>query len=349
MMKAAIVGGSGYTGGELLRILFNHPKVEIEAVTSERFSGKFLHSVHPNLRGATDLKFVGRGELGKGYDVLFTAVPHGSAMKHMLDYIKLADRVIDLSADFRLRNPDDYVKWYGHEHSCPELLDKFVYGIAELRRDEMKKSSHVSGAGCLATTAILGLYPLVKNGLIDPENIIIDAKIGSSAGGNSPSLDSHHPERSGAVRSYKPTGHRHTAEMIQELTVNGTQPRISFTPQAIEMVRGILATCHVFLKDDAVEEKEIWRVYRKEYGDEPFIRIVKERQGVYRYPEPKILTGSNFCDIGFEKEKGTSRLVVMSALDNLMKGAAGAAVQNMNIICNLQEKDGLTGLGFHPI
>ena len=349
MMKAAIVGGSGYTGGELLRILLNHPKVEIEAVTSERFSGKFLHSVHPNLRGATDLKFVGRDGLGKGYDVLFTAVPHGSAMKHMPDYIKLADRVIDLSADFRLRNPDDYVKWYGHEHSCPGLLSKFVYGIAELHREEMKKTKHVSGAGCLATTAILGLYPLVKNELIDPKNIIIDAKIGSSAGGNSPSLDSHHPERSGAVRSYKPTGHRHTAEMIQELTVNGNQPRISFTPQAIEMVRGILATCHVFLKDGAIEEKEIWKVYRKEYGDEPFIRIVKERQGVYRYPEPKILTGSNFCDIGFEKEKGTNRLVVMSALDNLMKGAAGAAVQNMNIICGFPEKEGLTGLGFHPI
>lgn len=348
-MKVAIIGGSGYTGGELLRVLINHPEIEVEAVTSERFSGKFLHSVHPNLRGATDLKFIGRDGLADDYDLAFTAVPHGSAMKHMPEYVKLADKIVDLSADFRLNTSQDYVKWYGHEHTCPALLEKFVYGIAELHRDEMKKAKYVSGAGCLATSAILGLYPLVKNDLIDAENIIIDSKIGSSAGGNSPNLDSHHPERSGAVRSYKPTGHRHAAEMIQELTFNKVTPNVSFTPHAIEMVRGILSTCHVFLKDDAVEEKDIWKAYRSEYGEEPFIRIVKERQGVYRYPEPKILTGSNYCDIGFEKEKGGNRLVVMSAIDNLMKGAAGAAVQNMNLICGFEERAGLQDLGFHPI
>ncbi len=349
MMSAAIIGGSGYTGGELLRLLVNHPDVEVEAVTSERFAGKFLHSVHPNLRGATDLKFIGRDGLSGGYDVVFTAVPHGSAMKHMPEYVKLGKKVVDLSADFRLKTSADYVHWYGHEHTCSDLLSKFVYGIAELHRGEMKTADYVSGAGCLATAAILALYPLVKEGLIDPSNIVVDAKVGSSAGGNAPSLDSHHPERAGAVRSYTPTGHRHTAEMMQELAVGGKTPNISFTPHAIEMVRGILSTCQVFLKDKDIEEKDIWKAFRGAYGAEPFIRIVKERQGVYRYPEPKILTGSNFCDIGFEKEQGTNRLVVMAAIDNLMKGAAGAAVQNMNIVCGFDEKTGLHDLGFHPI
>ncbi|MFH1721726.1 MAG: N-acetyl-gamma-glutamyl-phosphate reductase, partial [Candidatus Altiarchaeota archaeon] len=301
MKSVAIIGGSGYTGGELLRILMNHPEFEVEAVTSERFASKFVHSVHPNLRGATDLKFIGRDGLNGEYDLIFTAVPHGSAMKNMPEYVKLADKVVDLSADFRLKTSDDYVKWYGHEHSCPDLLSKFVYGIAELHRGEMKKAKYVSGAGCLATSAILSLYPLVKNGLIETENIVVDSKIGSSAGGNAPSLDSHHPERSGAVRSYKPTGHRHTAEMIQELTFAGKAPNISFTPHAIEMVRGILSTCHVRLKDADIEDKDIWKAYRGVYDEEPFIRIVKDKQGVYRFPEPKILTGSNFCDIGFEK------------------------------------------------
>jgi N-acetyl-gamma-glutamyl-phosphate/LysW-gamma-L-alpha-aminoadipyl-6-phosphate reductase len=189
--------------------------------------------------------------------------------------------------------------------------------------------------------------PLFKHGVLRSAEAHIEAKVGSSAAGDTPSLSTHHPERSGSVRSFQPTGHRHTAEIVQELRF-GRPPTIHFSATAIEAVRGILATCHVFLKD-GIEEKDIWKVYRTEYGDEPFIRIVKERQGIYRYPEPKILSGTNFCDIGFEKDSRGSRLVVMAALDNLVKGAAGNGVQAMNVACGLPETTGLEFPGLHPV
>jgi len=347
MLEAAIVGGSGYTGGELARLLILHPEVELKAITSQQYTGKRISIVHPNFRKVSDLKFISPDELGN-YDVIFTATPHGVSMQHMPTMVEKAKKVIDLSADFRLRDPEQYPVWYGHEHSCPELLKKAVYGIPELHRKEMKTTNLISGAGCLATSAILALYPLFKHDLIDTERVIVDSKVGSSATGNKFSLSTHHPERTRTVRSYAPSGHRHTAEMVQELSFNGTSPTISFSPHAIELVRGILSTCHVFLKED-LDEKAIWKVYREEYGEEPFIRIVKERQGIYRFPEPKILMGSNYCDIGFQRDEQSNRLIVMSAIDNMMKGAAGQAVQAMNITMGLEETSGLEAFGFHPI
>lgn len=342
MIKAAIAGGSGYTGGELIRLLHLHPEVEVVQVTSERLAGKLVHNAHPNLRGVSKLKFCSIDEL-KPCDLLFLGLPHGRAMESIDAYRALAPRIIDLSGDFRLREPGDYDKWYGRSHPRPELLDKFVYGIPEMHRDAIAGAELVTGAGCNATATILALKPLVEQGLV--ESAVIEVKAGSSEGGNSFSAASHHPERSGAVRSYKPTGHRHVAEMLQAL---GRDLPIHFSATSIEMVRGILATCHVFLKQD-VDEKAIWKIYRKRYGAEPFVRIVKERSGIHRYPEPKLLAGSNFCDIGFERDAHSNRLVVMSAIDNLMKGAAGQAVQSMNVMFGWPETCALEFPGLHPI
>ncbi len=340
-MRVSIVGASGYVGGELLRLLLQHPKVEVVQVTSERFAGKLVSIVHPNLRKQTSLKFCSVNDLEK-VDLLFIALPHSKLMKDFDRFAALAEKVIDLSADFRLKNAEDYKQWYNVDHPKAELLNEFVYGIVELHREEMKNARYISSAGCNATATILPLYPLLKNGLVDlAQPIVAEAKCGSSEAGNKVTEGSHHPERSGCVRSYKPTRHRHTAEMIQELGAP-----VNFSATSIEMVRGILMTAHVFLKQ-GVTELDIWKTYRKEYGNEPFIRIVKERAGIYRYPEPKILSGTNYCDIGFELDG--NRLVVIGAIDNLMKGAAGQAVHAMNVMCGFDERMGLEFMGMHPI
>lgn len=353
--RVSIVGGSGYTGGETLRLLLGHPGVEVAQVTSESNAGKFVYLVHPNLRKRSKLKFVAMDEL-KECDFLFLCLPHGEAMRRIEHFAPLASKLIDLSADFRLRKPSDYDQWYGYTHVHPEWLGKFVYGIPELHREEIRKSNYVTGAGCLATAAILALYPLLKAGAVDRKGIFIEGKVGSSAAGNKASLASHHPERSGSVRSFEPTGHRHTAEMIQELSLAGSVPQIYFSATAIEAVRGILSTAHVFLKS-GLAEKDVWKIYRAGYEQEPFVRIVKERGGVYRYPEPKLLIGSNYCDVGFELDASGSdasseagrRLVVLSAIDNLMKGAAGNAVQAMNLMLGFDETAALNFPGLHPV
>ena len=341
-LRVSIVGGSGYGGGELIRLLLDHPHVDIHQVTSERFSGKLVGRVHPNLRKATSLRFCGVSHLCE-CDVLFLSLPHGQAMKRF-DYFKtLAPRIIDLSADFRLNDAEAYEKWYGHPHLQPALLKEFVYGIPEINRSAIRHARYVTGAGCNATATLLALAPLFKRGLADQS--VIEVKAGSSEGGNRASDASHHPERSGAVRSYKPTGHRHVAEMLQEL---GRDSRILFSATSIEMVRGILATCHVFL-NQPLTEKDVWKIYRDEYSMEPFVRIVKEKTGLFRYPEPKLLSGTNYCDIGFEIDPHHDRLVVISAIDNLMKGASGQAVQAFNIMHGFEENTALGFTGLHPI
>jgi N-acetyl-gamma-glutamyl-phosphate/LysW-gamma-L-alpha-aminoadipyl-6-phosphate reductase len=344
----SIVGGSGYVGGELIRLLIDHPGAQLRQVTSERNAGKFVRLLHPNLRKRTDLKF-SKLEALEPVDVLFIALPHGVAMGQMAELRTKAEIVIDLSADFRLRNAADYPVWYEHEHTMPEALRDFAYGIPELHREEIRTANAISSAGCMATTAILGLWPLFKAGVVDLSRpAVIEAKTGSSGSGGSPGLGSHHPERSGVIRSFKPTGHRHSAEIIQELTVDGRVPEIAFSATAIEAVRGILATSHVYLNAD-LSDKDLWAVYRAAYKEEPFIRLVKEASGIHRYPEPKILSGSNYCDVGWEKADTGRRVVVLSALDNLMKGAAGQAVQAFNLRCGYAETAGLEFAGLHPI
>ncbi|HSQ98057.1 MAG TPA: N-acetyl-gamma-glutamyl-phosphate reductase [Rickettsiales bacterium] len=342
-LKVSIVGASGYGGGELIRLLLNHPYVELNQITSESNVGKYAHSIHPNLRGQKLLQFVSVGDL-ESCDVLFLAMPHGKAQSFIEKYSKLADKIIDLSADFRFSSKEDYKKWYGEEHLAPEFLSKFVYGLPEIHREEIKKAKYVSGVGCNATSVNIPLYPLAKEGLIDM--LVLDLKVSSSEAGNKASEASHHPERANCLRTFAPVFHRHCGEISKELGISSD--KIHFTATALDMVRGILSTSHVFLNKD-VSEKDIRAIYRKYYSNEPFVRIVKDNQGIYRLPEPKILAGTNYCDIGFEKENETNRLVVIGAIDNLMKGASGTAVQCMNLMCGFEEKTALGFIGLHPI
>ena len=341
MLKATIVGASGYVGGELMRLLLRHPNIELNQVTSERNAGKFVHGTHPNLRGWTKLKFCSIEQL-EACDVLFLSLPHGSSASQLERFTGLADKIIDLSADFRLNDNADYEKWYGEPHPSADQLKSFVYGLPELHRDDLATASRCSGVGCNATASNLALMPLAKAGLI--ESAVIEVKVGSSEGGNKSSLATHHPERSGSMRSFAPTGHRHQAEILQEI---GPFP-LHFSATAVEMVRGILCTAHVFLKED-LDEKKIWSLYRAAYSDEPFVRVVKEKRGIHRFPEPKLIVGTNMCDVGFEKDPNTNRVVVVSALDNLMKGAAGSAVQCMNLMTGQPETTALEFIGLHPV
>jgi N-acetyl-gamma-glutamyl-phosphate/LysW-gamma-L-alpha-aminoadipyl-6-phosphate reductase len=345
-IRVSIAGGSGYTGGELLRLLLFHPHAEINQVTSETYVGKFVFKAHPNLRKQTDLKFSSLAEL-EACDLLFLCLPHGRSMHGIEDFRRLADRIVDLSADFRLNDPAAYEQWYGKPHPHSELLTEFVYGIPELHRMEMTEARYVSSAGCNATATILALYPFFKAKLVEPDKTVVEVKVGSSEGGNKAGDASHHPVRSGCVRSFMPTRHRHTAEMLQELDF-GDGITLHFSATSIDRVRGVLATCHTFTKED-LQEKDVWKLYRREYGDEPFIRIVKEKEGIYRLPEPKLVSGTNFCDIGFSKDALSNRFVIVSAIDNLMKGAAGQAVQAFNLMCGFDETTGLGFPGLHPI
>jgi len=342
MLRVSIVGGSGYAGGELLRIALSHPKVIVKQVTSERFKGEPVVLLHPNLRGLTDLRFDSINSLKKS-DLLFISLPNGVSMGYMRNFLKTSGRIVDLGADFRLTDPRIFQNWYAKSHQEPGLLKKFIYGLPELHRRDLKKARFVACGGCEATVIILALYPLAKERMLAKDGIIADVKIGSSAAGNKPSSASHHPERHGVLRSYRPTNHRHQAEIEQEI---GLDVEISAT--AVNLVRGILATIHTQVKR-GVEEKDVWRAYRKVYKNEPFIRIVKQKQGLYRYPEPKILWGTNYCDIGFEKSQDSNRLVVISAIDNLVKGTAGQAIQAMNLMYGFKETLGLDFPGLHPI
>ncbi len=363
-VRVTIVGASGYTGGELARLLLQHPRVQVTQIVSERHAGQYLHALHPNLRpagGRRPIRLVAPAAL-EACDVLFLALPHGVSAGRIAHYQTLAPRIIDLSADFRLRDPAAYARWYGAPHPAPALLPGAVYGVPELHRNALREATLVSGAGCLATAAILGLAPLARADLLDDDApLVIEAKVGSSAAGAQAGPSSHHPDRSGAVRSFSPTAHRHTAEILQELhwpdvadpgaraDLKPASARgLYFSATAVELVRGVLTTAHAFLRS-RLSDRDVWAVYRAAYGDEPFIRIVKERTGVYRYPEPKLLAGSNYCDIGFEIEPHSRRIVVMAALDNLMKGAAGNAVQALNAQMGWAETTGLEFSGLHPL
>ena len=341
--RISIVGGSGYIGGELLRLLLFHPHVEVQQVTSRSRLKKPVVQAHPNLRGVTDIRFSDPEQL-EPCDILFLALPHGEAAQNLDTFVGKAGRIIDCSADFRLNSADSYRLWYGEYHPRPEWLREFVYGLPELNREEIVGAKYVSGVGCNAAVTNLSLAPLAQAGILD--TVVADIKVGSSEGGARAAAASHHPERSGSVRSFKLTGHRHQAEIKQQL---GDSFTLHFSVTAIELIRGTLVTAHCLL-NSKVSDKDIWALYRKAYGDEPFIRLVKKKTGLFRYPDPKLLGGTNYCDIGFEVDPAADgpRLVVVGALDNLMKGSAGSAVQCMNLMMNWPETAGLTFPGLHP-
>lgn len=344
MILASIIGGSGYTGGELLRLLLDHPEVEVRQVTSRKQPGAFVYQVHPNLRGRTELKFSGVEDL-QPVDVLFLALPHGQAQRRIDRWAELGERIIDLSADFRLHDPQVYQDWYGQAHAAPDWLGRFVYGLPELHREGLKGARYINGVGCNAAATILALAPLVQADLLDQSRpVIAELKVGSSEGGAQPNPGSHHPERSNIVRTYAAYGHRHTAEVIQELRLAD----VSLTMSSVGMVRGALATVHSYVRE-SITMKDLWQAYRSASRENPFLRIVKERRGVYRVPEPKILIGTNYADLGFDLNPRTGHVIAIAAIDNLMKGAAGSAVQSMNLSFGFEETAGLGFAGLHPI
>jgi len=344
MIQATIVGGSGYTGGELLRLLLAHPQVEVVQVTSRRHLGEYVYQVHPNLRKQTALKFSDPDQLG-ACDALFLALPHGQAQHKIDHYASLAEHIIDLSADFRLRSSQAYQQWYGALHAAPEWLGRFVYGLPELHREQLRTARYASGVGCNAAASILALLPLAQAGLLEKDApLIVEIKVGSSEGGAEGNPGSHHPERSGVIRTFSPFGHRHTAEVVQELELSN----VSLTMTSVDLVRGALASAHA-TAPAGTTQKDLWKAYRAAAAQNPFLRVVKEQRGIYRVPEPKVLAGSNYADLGFDLDERNQHVVALCAIDNLMKGASGSAVQCMNLMLGFDEMAGLGFPGLHPI
>ncbi|MHB0967862.1 MAG: N-acetyl-gamma-glutamyl-phosphate reductase [Bellilinea sp.] len=343
MISVSIVGGSGYGGGELLRLLLGHSQVEVKQVTSRSHLGEYVYQVHPNLRKRTQLKFTDPAQL-EPVDVLFLALPHGQAQKKIDEYAAQAPQIIDLSADFRLRDAALYEKWYGVSHAAPAWLGKFIYGLPELHRSEIREGRYISGVGCNATASNLALLPLVQAGLIDlSAPVISEIKVGSSESGAEGNAGSLHAERANVIRTFSAFGHRHTAEVIQETGIQD----VSLTMTAVDLVRGALATVHAKVKPGTAN-KDLWKAYRAAANENPFIRVVKEQRGIYRVPEPKIVAGSNYADIGFELDESNGHVVSICAIDNLMKGAAGTAVQCLNLMKGWDEMTGLDFPGLHP-
>ncbi len=338
---ASVVGGSGFAGGELLRLLDAHPELEVVQATSRQYEHRTVGSVHPNLRDST-LRFSHPEEL-EPVDVLFAATPHGVSMERIETYFDHADTVVDLSADFRLNTHEQYEQWYDG-HDAPEYLDRAQYALVELFRDELPGADLIAGGGCNATVTMLALHPLFADGVLEgDERIVVDVKVGSSEGGAGGGPASSHAERSGIVRPYAPTDHRHEAEIEQIL---GTS--VAFTAHAVDMTRGAAATCHAF-PSERVESRELWPAYREAYEEEPFMRLVAGGGGVYRYPEPKVLAGTNYADVGFELDPKNGRIVVFGAIDNMMKGSAGQAVHATNVALGFDETAGLDFAGMHPV
>ena len=346
MKKVAIIGASGYTGVELSRLLCNHPNVTVTAVTSRKHDGIALSEVFPNLRGKTDLicENTPIEELCTRADIFFTAVPHKTAMDLVPQLLQSGKKVIDLSADFRLRDADTYEKWY-QAHSSKEYIKQAVYGLPELYRDEIAGADLIANPGCYPTSIILGLAPLLRNNIINPTSIIADSKSGTSGAGRGAKVGSLFCEVTDGFKAYGVgRQHRHTPEIEQELNRLADQEfNITFTPHLLPISRGILSTVYAELGSEVTKE-QIHALYQEMYKDEPFVRVLP----LGAFPATQYVRGSNFCDIGFALDPTTNRIIVISAIDNVVKGAAGQAIQNMNIMCGFQEQAGLEIVPLFP-
>lgn len=343
MFTAAVLGATGYAGIELVRLLNSHPEVEIKMLVSHSFVGKKISEVYPNFKGVLDIECEDLDvDKAAACDIVFTALPHGASKEVIPQLYNKGARIIDLSGDFRYDDPDVYAKWYGEEHSSPEILSQSVYGLCELHRDKIKNTRLVGNPGCYTTCSILGLAPLLANGIVKSDNIIVDAKSGVTGAGRSSALDYSFCECTENAKAYKIATHRHTSEIEQELSkLAGEEIMISFTPHLIPQKRGILSTMYANLKEDKTTE-ELIALYKEYYKDEYFVRVYDAG-----LPETNHVAGSNFVDIGLVVDTRLKRVVVSSAIDNIGKGAAGQAVQNMNILLGLDEKTGLSGAGFY--
>lgn len=340
-IKVGIFGGSGYGGSELLRILLFHPWAEIAFVTAGERAGKMVSEVHRNFRGITDLQFVTESEgLGesRSVDAVFLALPHGKAME-LVPSLPEGLRVIDLSGDFRLSDPKEFFGFYGFEHSSHELQSRFVYGLSEVNGEKIKRASHISNPGCFATATILALFPLASEGLIDGR-VVVDAKTGSSGSGIKPVDNTHHPQRSNSFYAYKPFKHQHIPEIKESLARSGSGAEdLIFMTHSLPVSRGIYASCYLTLKTE-MSENDLRQVFEKAYAGRPFIRISDEP------PNINWTKMTNYCDLSLHVSG--REVAVFSAIDNLVKGAAGQAVQNLNLMCGFDETTGLEFPGTNP-
>lgn len=354
MLKVAIAGASGYTGVELIRLLSKHPGVEITAITSEQSAGKNITSIFPSLTKVFEstLEPLSIDNIAAKADLIFTALPHQKAMDVVPLFLNKGKKVVDLSADFRIKDAATYAAWY-EEHKAPGLLKEAVYGLPELYRTEIKNARLVANPGCYPTSAILALAPLLKNGLIDTSSIIIDSKSGVSGAGRSATQDTNFPEVNEGFKAYKVAEHRHTPEIEQELSLlSGTRITASFTPHLLPLTRGILSTVYASLGSqesgvrgwDDLDDDAVIDLYKEFYKNEWFVRVYPKGS----FPNVANVRGSNFCDIGLKLDKRTNRVVIVSAIDNLTKGASGQAVQNMNIMYGFPEDTALVNLPLFP-
>lgn len=335
------MGVSGYAGGELFRLLRNHPEAEILGTYGKTTAGKSLSEIHPNLSSLTDwtIEEPDYQVIGEESDLVFTATPHGVAMRFVPEILEGGARVVDISADYRLDDIDVYEEYY-KDHESPSL--ESVYGLPELHRQEIAEADLVANPGCYPTAAILSLAPIVKENLIDLDYIVVDSKSGTSGAGIKLNQKLHHPTCAENLRAYKITTHRHTPEMVQEVKkLAGADVGVHFTPHLIPVTRGILNTSHVFLKEE-LDGEELLELYRDFYQAEPFVRVLED------LPQTNAVKGSNFCDIGMRVSNDSGRAVLISAIDNLVKGASGQAIQNMNIMFGLDEREGLEYIGLRP-
>jgi N-acetyl-gamma-glutamyl-phosphate reductase len=345
-LKVAIVGANGYAGGEMVRILAGHPSVDIVALTSRQFAGKHVTEVFPSLGGILDMSLVelDTDDIAGKCDVVFLAIPHAQAMPIVAELVGKGVRVIDYSADFRLNDQRVYEQWYKTPHTCPDLLKQSVYGLAELNRGKIEKAELVALPGCYPTGALLALAPAVKQDLIDLNDIVINSLSGVSGAGQKPTPQTHFPEIADNARAYGVTSHRHTPEIEQELSsLAGENVRVLFTPHLIPANRGILTTATGRCISDAAPQK-LLEIYAEFYSADRFIRLCNPGS----FPEIRFVRGSNYCDIGIGYDERTRKLIVISAIDNLCKGAAGQGVQCMNIMFGLPEQSGLEFGGLTP-
>ena len=345
MTKVSILGATGYAGAELVKLILQHPNATLTHITSESHTGQALADVYPHMRGITDLTLESMDNLeaiAKDSDFIFIALPHGHAMAVGKALVDTPVKIIDLGADYRFSDTKVYEAWYHVPHTHPDAPS--VYGLAELNREAIKSAKIIGNAGCYTTASILALAPLVKNHMIQTNSIIIDAKSGTSGAWRSAKLDTHYPEFYDAFKAYGVATHRHTPEIEAALgKLNGAPIMLNFTPHLVPMSRGILATAYANL-NEGVTPDAVSQAFEKAYATEPFVRLL----GLNAYPNTKYVRGSNFIDIAWHIDERTGRVIVLSAIDNLVKGAAGQAVQNFNIACGYEETTGLKLVPMYP-
>lgn len=346
MLKVAVCGASGYTGAELLRILYTHPEVEITAVTSEKSVGMKVSSIFPHLYHYDHLRYepLDKSRLLSKADIFFMALPHAASQEAVHFFFEKGKKVIDISADYRISDPEVYEHWYRTPHNYKETLKNAVYGLPEVNRLAIQKANLVANPGCYPTSAILGLFPAIRENLIELDNIIVDSKSGTTGAGRKAVVDFSYCEVNEGFKAYSVGVHRHTPEIEQELSlIAGRKITINFTPHLVPMDRGIISTIYTKLSRN-IDTNDVIAIYREKFSSEPFIRVLEE--GVY--PNTKNVRGSNFCEIGIKVVKRTNSLIIITAIDNLVKGASGQAIHNMNIMMGFEETIALRSPALFP-